>query len=240
VRPLDWSPAYVKMACEVSLKRLGTDYIDLYQLHNCRVDAIQKDDLWAALEELKAEGKVRHFGTALGPAIDPRQSGEAVESLKLRNVASVQIIYNLLEQILGDDVFATARETGGGVMVRVPHASGLLEGSYSTDTEFAPGDHRNFRVTTNDKRKAWLDDGLKKIEKLDFLTNGTGRTLGQAALQFLWHEKTIASALPNVYDEIQLEELCAAADVAPLTDDEFARVQALYADNFGLEPAGVC
>ena len=239
-RPHDWSPGYVKKACEESLKRLGTDYIDLYQLHNCRVDAILKDDLWAALEELRAEGKVRHFGTALGPAIDIRQSDEGVQSFERRNVASVQIIYNLLEQMLGGPVFDAAKASGGGVMVRVPHASGLLEGSYTTDTEFAPGDHRNFRVTTNDKRKAWLDDGLKKIDQLGFLTDGTGRTLGQAALQFVWHEPTMACALPNVYDEKQLEELCAAADVKPLTDDEFAKVQSLYANNFGLEMAGAC
>src|SRR5580658_5362479 len=60
-RPHDWSPAYLKTACEASLRRLGTDHIDLYQLHNCRVDAVLKDDLWAALEELRDEGKVGHF-----------------------------------------------------------------------------------------------------------------------------------------------------------------------------------
>ena len=87
--------------------------------------------------------------------------------------------------MLGPDVFDAARETGGGVMVRIPHASGLLEGNYTTDTEFAPGDHRNFRVNTSEKRKQWLEDGLQKIEQLDFLVKGTGRTLGQAALQFL-------------------------------------------------------
>ena len=129
-------------------------------------------------------------------------------------MTSVQIIYNLLEQMLGPDVFEAARETGGGVMVRVPHASGLLEGSYTTETEFAPGDHRNFRVSTNEKRKAWLEDGLKKIEQLDFLLKGTGRTLGQAALQWLWSEPLLATALPNIYDEKQLEELCAAPDKA--------------------------
>jgi aryl-alcohol dehydrogenase-like predicted oxidoreductase len=86
----------------------------------------------------------------------------------------------------------------------------------------------------------WLEDGLKKIEQLDFLTKGTGRTLSQAALQFIWHEPTIASALPNVYDEKQLEEFCAAADVAPLTEAEYVKVQALYEANFGLEKAGVC
>jgi aryl-alcohol dehydrogenase-like predicted oxidoreductase len=236
-RPHDWSPAYLKRACEESLKRLGTDYIDLYQLHNCRVDAIDNDDLFAALEELKTEGKIRHIGTALGPAIDIRQSEEGEYSFQKRHVASVQIIYNLLEQQLGERVFAAARETGGGVMVRVPHASGLLEGNYTTETEFAPGDHRNWRITSTDKRKAWLEDGLKKIAQLAFLTEGTGRTLGQAALQFLWSEPTLASALPNIYDEQQLEEFCAAPDQTPLTEEEIGKIRGLYAENFGLERA---
>ncbi len=233
-RPHDWSPAYIKRACEESLKRLATDRIDLYQLHNPRVDAFGKDDLFAALEELKAEGKIRHYGCALGPAIDIRQAEEGAVAFRTRRMASVQIIYNLLEQMLGPDVFEAARETGGGVMVRVPHASGLLEGSYTNETEFAPGDHRNFRVSTNEKRKAWLEDGLKKIAQLDFLTQDTGRTLGQAALQWLWSEPLMATALPNIYDEKQLEEFCAAPDASPLTTDELAKVQDLYAHNFGL------
>lgn len=233
-RPHDWSPDYIQRACEESLKRLGTDRIDLYQLHNPRVDALAKDDLFGALEDLKAAGKIRHYGAALGPAIDIRQAEEGATAFRTRQMTSVQIIYNLLEQQLGPEVFGAARETGGGVMVRVPHASGLLEGSYTSETEFAPGDHRNFRVSTNEKRKAWLDDGLQKIETLDFLIKGTGRTLGQAALQWLWAEPRLATALPNIYDERQLEELCAAPDTPPLTGEELARVQALYADNFGL------
>ena len=190
--------------------------------------------LW---KSLKAEGKIRHYGAALGPAIDIRQAEEGAVAFRTRQMTSVQIIYNLLEQMLGPDVLAAARETGGGVMCRVPHASGLLEGSYTAQTEFAPGDHRNFRVSTNEKRKAWLEDGLQKIEQLDFLLKGTGRTLGQAALQWLWSEPLLASALPNIYDEKQLEELCAAPDTPPLTADEVAKVQALYAHNFGLPAA---
>jgi aryl-alcohol dehydrogenase-like predicted oxidoreductase len=239
-RPHNWLPEYVRRACEESLTRLGTDHIDLYQLHNCRLDAIEDDDLFAVLEELKAAGKIRHYGTALGPAIDIRQSEEGVQSFRRRHVASVQIIYNLLEQMLGPDVFAAARETGGGVMVRVPHASGLLEGSYTADTEFAPGDHRNFRVSTSEKRKQWLEDGLKKIEKLDFLIKGTGRTLGQAALQFLWADPVLASALPNIYDEKQLEEFCAAPDTPPLSETEMAQIRELYEANFGLDRPAAC
>ena len=233
-RPHDWSPAYIKRACEESLKRLGTDRIDLYQLHNPRLDALASDDLFAALEALKAEGKIRHYGAALGPAIDIRQAEEGATAFRTRKMASVQIIYNLLEQMLGHDIFEAAQAAGGGVMCRVPHASGLLEGSYTHETEFAPGDHRNFRVSTNEKRKAWLEDGLQKVEQLDFLTHGTGRTLAQAALQWLWSEPLLATALPNVYDEKQLEEFCAAPDTPALTGEELAKVQELYAQNFRL------
>ena len=237
-RPQDWSPAFVKKACEESLKRLGADYIDIYQMHNPRVnDIVDRDDLFAALDELKSEGKIRHVGASLGPAINERQSEEGVECFRARHMSAITIIYNLLEQQLGAPIFAEAKKTGGGLMVRVPHASGLLEGQYTEDTQFAPGDHRNWRVTTNEKRKLWLEDGLKKVSKLDFLASETGRTLGQAALQFIWREPSIASALPNIYDEKQLEELAAAADVAPLSDAEYNAVQELYAENFGLELA---
>ena len=169
--------------------------------------------------------------------MDVRQAEEGAYSLLARKMASVQIIYNLLEQVLGPDVLQAARETGGGVMCRVPHASGLLEGTYTTETEFAPGDHRSFRVNTSEKRKQWLDDGLQKTAALDFLTSGTGRTLGQSALQWLWSEPLLATALPNIYDEAQLEEFCAAPNTPPLTPDELARVAALYADGFGLASA---
>ncbi len=236
-RPHDWTPAFVRRACEQSLQRLGTDRIDLYQLHNPRIDALAQDDLFAVLEDLKAAGKIRHYGAALGPAIDVRQAEEGAAAFRKRGMTSVQIIYNLLEQMLGPDVFAAARETGGGVMVRVPHASGLLEGVYTAETEFAPGDHRNFRVNTSEKRRQWLEEGLQKVERLEFLTRGTGRTLGQAALQFLWAEPTLACALPNIYDQKQLAEFCAAPDAPPLTAEEQTAVRNLYAHGFGLPTA---
>ena len=233
-RPQDWSPAFIRKACEASLKRLGAERIDLYQLHNPRLDAMHDDSLWQTLDELKAEGKIAHVGVALGPAIHIRQKAEAVEALRLRHVTSAQIIFNLLEQMLGDEVFAAARETGGGVMCRVPHASGLLEGQFTAETDFGPNDHRFFRVKTSEARREWLDRGLLKIEKLDFLTRTTGRTLSQAALQYVWSEPAMACAIPNIYDIKQLEEFAAAADTLPLSAAEVAEVDKLYVQDFGL------
>ena len=66
-RPHDWSPQHTRRALEASLRRLGTDYVDLYQLHNPRMDGIHSDELFETLEGLRSEGKIRHYGVALGP-----------------------------------------------------------------------------------------------------------------------------------------------------------------------------
>ena len=76
-RPQDFSPEFVRYACEQSLRRLNTDHIDLYQLHNPRLEAIESDDLFETLEALVEEGKIRYYGSALGPDIGWFEEGEA-------------------------------------------------------------------------------------------------------------------------------------------------------------------
>ena len=233
-RPHDWSPAYMRKALTESLKRLGTDYVDYYQLHNPRLDAIRADDLWAELDKAKDEGLIRAYGTALGPAFDMRQAGEGIESIRLHK-APPQIIYNLFEQGIGEEIFPVAREEDVSVLVRVPHASGLLDGTVKADTTFEPGDHRNWRLTTNERRKAWLEDGLVKLEKLGFLEEG--RTIGQAAIEFVLHEPSVASVLPNIYDAEQLRELASYDTARRMDDAEYERLQALHRENYGLPVA---
>lgn len=236
-RPHDWSPPFVKHACEQSLKRLGTDHIDLYQLHNPRLDALRSDELFAALEELKAEGKIRGYGAALGPALKPDRQIEEGEYCIEHRKAPVQIIYNLLEQVLGEALFAPARKHNVPVLVRVPHASGVLEGRYTEETNFAPNDHRSHRVATSEMRRQWLLDGLKKVEKLRFLAEGAGRTLGQMAIQYILSEPSVPSVLPNIYDEAQLDEFASAPDTPAFTQAELRSVADLYRQNFDLKPA---
>ncbi len=224
----DWSPDFVRFACEESLKRLDTDYIDFYQMHNPRMTAIESDELIATLEGLKSAGKIRHYGATLGPAIGWEDEGLAV--IRDRDIEGLQQIYNLLEQDPGRRLTAACEAKGVGVVCRVTHSSGLLEGKYTLDTKFDKMDHRSHR------KREWLVEGLQKVDKLTFLTEGTGRTIGQAALQWLLASPVIASTLPNIYNEEQLVEFAEAADVAPLTQNELARVQQLYDDNFGLQP----
>ena len=226
--PQDFSAAHIRRACDESLRRLRRDRIDFYQLHNPKMDTIERDETFTCLDELVREGKIASYGVALGPAIGWEHEG--VRAARERNIAGMQIIYNLLEQEPGRAHIAACRDAGASIIVRVPHSSGLLEGHYTIDTEFAANDHRRHRP------RAWLVDGLKKVEQLQFLVDARpGATIGQIALQWILADPAIASTLPNIYNREQLVEFAAASDVAPLTEDELARVQELYVTNFGLE-----
>jgi aryl-alcohol dehydrogenase-like predicted oxidoreductase len=228
-RPQDWSENFIRFALEQSLKRLGTDYIDFLQLHNTKMDAIEDDRLFELMEEFKEERKIRSYGVALGPRIGWLEVG--VRAMRERDLAGVQMIYNLLEQDPGRDLIEAAKGTDTSLVVRVPHSSGMLEGKYTEETTFTKNDHRRHRP------KEWLLDGLKKVEQLAFLTESGDRTLGQAALKFVLAAPEIVSTLPNIYDHEQLDEFAAAPDTPDLTKDELARVAELYENNFGLEPA---
>src|SRR3712207_1567067 len=160
-RPQDWSEDFVRFALEQSLRRLDTDYIDLLQLHNAKMDAVENDRLFELMEEFRAEGKVRSYGLALGPKIGWLDEG--VRAMRERDLAGVQMIYNLLEQDPGRGLIEVAGETDTSLIVRVPHSSGMLEGKYDEKTTFAKNDHRRHRP------REWLLDGLKKVEQLGFL-----------------------------------------------------------------------
>jgi aryl-alcohol dehydrogenase-like predicted oxidoreductase len=149
--------------------------------------------------------------------------------LKTRRMDALMLIHNLLEQDPGREFIEEARAKNIGLMVRVPHSSGLLEGTYTKDTTFDESDHRSFRT------REWLLDGLAKLEKLEFLTEGM--TIGQAAIKWLLAEPLVTSVLPNIYRDDQLEEFAAAADKPDLTTEQLARVAELYDRNFDLVPS---
>lgn len=232
--PQDFSPDYLQMAVEQSLTRLQTDVIDLYQLHNPRLDAIRRDDTFAALEALKRAGKIRAYGVALGPAIAERQVEEGRAAILERRCDATQIIYNVLEQMLGQPLLPAAQQAGVSLMARVPHASGLLDGTVKPETTFTANDHRYHRVSTDEKKRLWQEQGLKKVERLRFLMEGTGRTLAQAALKFALVNPAMAAVFPNIYTDAQLDEFAATAEVPDLTAEELATLLDLYRRNFDL------
>ena len=222
--PQDFSSEFVRRACEQSLRRLNTDYIDLYQLHNPRMDAIESDELFETLEALVDEGKIRYYGVALGPDADRVEEGEA--AMRERKVASVQVAYNILEQDPARRFFPIALAEGAGLLARVPHAYGLLCGAYDSLPAPAAPDHRG---------QAWLETSLKKVEQLDFLTLETDVTIGQIAIQFALAHGAVAGVLPDITGPERLREFAGATEMPDLSAEALERVQDLYERNFCLE-----
>jgi aryl-alcohol dehydrogenase-like predicted oxidoreductase len=225
-RPHDWRPESVRAHVEASLRRLGTDRIDLLQLHNPRIEPIVDDELWDTLVALRNDGKVRELGVALGPAIGWVEEGN--RSMADRPIVSLQTVFNVLEQEPGLTFAAQPRVRNGAVSLisRVPHASDTLSGKITIDTQFDPKDHRAHRNRDN------MLDNFEKAETLSFLwAHETGRTIGQAAVAGILANPAFACVLPTVLSVAEVREYAAASDV-PLTADEAARLNELWARNF--------
>ena len=164
-RPHDWSPGAISKACDASLNRLNTDCIDLYQMHNPRLEAICRDDTFEELERLKDAGKIRNYAVAVGP--DLGWQDEGIAAVAERRVPA-QIIYSILEQDPARAILDAAIQNDVGVFTRVPHASGMLDGTHTKDTvlddtPFGSTDHRSYR------RLMWMRSAISKLNRIDFL-----------------------------------------------------------------------
>jgi len=225
--PQRFDDAYMRLAVDRCLERLGTDYIDVLQLHNVKMEHVRNPEIWETLRALTREGKIRAWGAAFGPAIGWLY--EAVELMEReRDINTIQMIWNILEQHPGTAMLEAARRTAPNCCfnIRVTHASGMLEGKYTEDTVFPENDHRRHRP------RSWLTGGVRKVRTLDFLA--THMTLGQAALKWLLAEPRVVTALPNIYDAGQLAEFAAASDLPDLAPEQMARIAELHARNFGV------
>ncbi|MGZ8734852.1 MAG: aldo/keto reductase [Acidimicrobiia bacterium] len=226
-RPHDWEPQSIREQLDASLLRLGVDHIDLYQLHNPRIEPILDDDLWATLLDLRAAGKVRELGVALGPAIGWVEEG--IQAIRTRPIATLQTVFNILEQEPGLTFAAEPKVQAGkvGMIARVPHASDALSGRITRDTIFPPGDHRSHRNRDN------MLDNFDKAETLSFLWEGTRRTVGQSAIAGILANPAFATVLPTCVTIDDVVEYAAGPDI-PLTTDEQERLAELWSHNFGV------
>jgi aryl-alcohol dehydrogenase-like predicted oxidoreductase len=226
--PMRTDPAFLRFAVDKCLERLETDYIDVLQIHNAKMEHVRDAELWGTLRDLEREGKIRAWGAAFGPAI-----GWLYESVELverePDINTIQMIWNVLEQHPGSAMIEAARRHAPNCCfnIRVTHASGMLEGKYTVDTVFPENDHRRHRP------RSWLVNGVQKVKTLDFLAREM--TLGQAALKWLLAEPRVVTTLPNIYDDEQLAEFAAASDKPDLTAEQLARVAELDEANFGVD-----
>ncbi len=225
-RPHDWRPESIRAQVEDSLTRLGTDRIDLLQLHNPRIEPIVDDSVWDTLGRLRDEGKVRELGVALGPAIGWVEEGN--RAIDDRPIVSLQTVFNVLEREPGLTFARRPRVQQGevGLLARVPHASDTLSGKITPDTVFDAKDHRSHRNRDN------MLDNFEKAETLAFLWDpATGRTIGQAAVAGILANSAFTCVIPTVLSVDEVREYAAASELL-LSPDEIRALDDLWARNF--------
>ena len=217
----DFSADYIGRVMDESLKRLQTDRIDLYQLHNPSVDVIRNGDVWELLERRKKEGKIRHYGVSINKLEEEAATIEGGRS------ETVQIEYNLLVQGPADTVFPLAREANIGIIARAPLRRSLLAGKLTlADQQRFQGEDvraRNFAGDVFAKE-------LKKVEALRFLEK-PGRSLAQAAIAFCIADPAVGVVIPGARDAKQLRENAAAAEIR-LSEEELAKIGQLWRSGF--------
>ena len=220
---------FIRFACEQSLRRLGTDYIDLYQLHNPKIDVIEQDEVFRTLEDLVREGKVRYYGVSLGPDIGWVQEGTA--SMCHRGIKSLEIIYNILEQDPARCFFPIAKDKEIGLISRAPHASGVLTSKHRRPPASDGAIQATHRGNEN------FEEEMEKAAMVEFLYQGTGRTVAQAAIKFCLSQECVVSVLPNITTIEELLEYSAAPDCPDISDEEQQTLDELWQERFCLSGA---
>ena len=195
-------------AAEASLQRLGSDFIDVYQLHALPLAGAEAA-VMEALMELKQRGVVRLIGISSNDVAAIRRLA------KLGDVDVLQVGYNLIERD-GADTLDYARRAGMGTLIRVPLAKGMLSGKYFANWELPADDVRHERFSHADTVAAF-----RRLPELAFL--GRGRTMPQAALRFTLDHPGTSCVIAGAKTVAQIEENAAAADVPALTAAELGR-----------------
>jgi aryl-alcohol dehydrogenase-like predicted oxidoreductase len=213
----NFDAGYIRFACEQSLKRLGTDVIDLFQLHNPSLELIQKGDLVTVLQGLKKEGKIRFIGISVHTEV------EAFAALQDPRVHAIQIILNLLDQRMVERILPEAEKKDVGVIAREPLASGLLTGKYAPSHEFPKDDHR--RRWVREKREA---DG-QKIQCLQKALKNKKIPLAQAALEFTLAFEAVSTVIPGAKTGPQVLENVTASLQPALSREDIGQLEELYA-----------
>lgn len=217
----DVTPEAIRAECDASLRRLGVESIDVYQLHGGAETTAQAEDAVATCEELRSAGKIRFIGTAQ----DDQAIGVFARS---KHTVSVQTQANVFGW--SASVVDEARDFGLAVLARSPLAMGLLSGKYDMSHRPAPGDVRLdtpwWTYFDEDAMPQWL----ARLETVRELLTNDGRTLIQGALGYLWAMEPSMTPLPGVRTVDQATENAEALALGPIAEDVAGQITALLSD----------
>ncbi len=211
----NFTPDYIEFACNKTLERLRTDYLDVYQLHNPNLETLGKEELYRPLEKLKKEGKIRFYGISI------HVPQEGIAAIRLGCVDTLQLIYNLIDQRPAAELLPLAQEKNIGMIVREPFACGLLTGKYNKNVTFQGPDHR----------KRWKRDKIElDLDKLERLrkTFQSQAPLPVLALEFVLVHPAVSAVIPGVKTVAQMCENLLASGTTHLSYQDIEKIKELY------------
>lgn len=220
--PSDFSPNYIRRALEASLKRLRTDYVDLYLLHSPTMDTLRGDpEIIGTLNRLREAGKIRAFGVSV------RSPQDGVTALEEFDFPAVQVNFNLIDQrALECGLFDLAVHREAGIIVRTPLCFGYLTGKLNGKENLQRGkDHRA------NWPKAQLRRWAGAPNLFSFINNGHSRTPAQLALRDRLDHPAVSTVIPGMMSSAEVRENLGASALKCLSEAEMRRIRLVYANN---------
>jgi aryl-alcohol dehydrogenase-like predicted oxidoreductase len=209
------SRRHILSAVEASLKRLDTDYIDLYYMHAPDYDTALEETL-DTMSCLVRSGKIRYYGVSNYAAW---QIADILALCERRGYVApivTQNVYNLITRGIEDELVPFLKAHGMGLIIYNPIAGGMLTGKHK------PGNPAANTQFSNNKRyfdRYWVDENFAAVEKLTGIASGHGLSILQLAMKWCVQRKEVTSILTGVSSLEQLMQNIAAAEIPPLTDE---------------------
>jgi len=218
---MNFDPRYIAQALDRSLARLRTDHVDLYQLHNPPPELMGDPRTYEALDALKADGKVDHYGVSI------HEPDEGRLCLEAGRPDALQLPFSIFHQEWVEELLEEAHRANVGIIAREPLGNGFLTGKISANATFPPGDIRSYWP------REMIEARAKVADRLTFLVRDD-RTLAQAAIRFVLAFPEVSVTIPGAKTVAQVEENLGASEAPPLTPEDIRRIHALHTNRFGL------
>ena len=222
-----YQPAVLRKFVENSLKNMGLETLDLIQLHCPPTEVYYRPEIFELFDRLKDEGKILNLG------ISVEKVEEALKGIEYQNVTSVQIIFNIFRQRPAELFFKQAQQKNVGIIVRVPLASGLLTGKFSSNSTFTEGDHRNFNRNGEkfDKGETFsgidYETGLQAVDELKTIFPND-ENLAPMALRWILQHEAVSTIIPGASKPEQVDANLKSLDYEDLNEEQLFTINAVY------------
>lgn len=207
--------------------RLQCDCIDLLQLHCIPTQVLRRAEIFDQLRTVQQEGHIRYFGVSVETV------EEGLICAEQDDLTSLQVIFNVFRQKLIDELFPVVREKNIGIIVRLPLASGLLTGKYSSDTEFDPSDHRNYNrdgeAFNVGETFAGLEfqTGLKLVEQLRTLLPDEP-AMATTTMRWILDHPEVSAIIPGASSAKHAKANAAVSEQPPLPESLHKELKDFY------------